>query len=110
MNRDGLGGDRGAVAAEFAVAMTAIVVVVMIAVGALGAAARQIALQDAVADAARLAARSEPEARVIAAVSATVPGVGVEIERSDDLVCVTGTTETVGIEVRATGCALAGGW
>ncbi len=110
MSRDGLGGDRGAVAAEFAVAMTAIVVVVMLAIGALGAAARQVALQDAVADAARLAARSEPEARVIGAVSAVVPGAGVQIGRSDDLVCVTGTATTVGIDIRATGCALAGGW
>ena len=53
MIRDGLGGDRGSVAAEFAIAMTAVAVVVLLAVGILGAAGRQILLQDAVADAAR---------------------------------------------------------
>jgi hypothetical protein len=45
MIRDGLGGDRGSVAAEFAIAMTAVAVVVLLAVGMLGAAGRQILLQ-----------------------------------------------------------------
>ncbi|MBD3753229.1 MULTISPECIES: TadE family type IV pilus minor pilin [unclassified Microbacterium] len=110
MIRDGLGGDRGSVAAEFAIAMTAVAVVVLLAVGMLGAAGRQILLQDAVADAARLASRGESGARVSALVQDAVPGATVEISDEGDLVCVTAARTVSGIPVSARGCALADGW
>jgi len=110
MIRDGLGGDRGSVAAEFAIAMTAVAVVVLVAVGLLGAAGRQILLQDAVADAARLASRGESSARVSAVVQNAVPGASVDISDAGDLVCVTAARTVSGIPVSARGCALVDGW
>ncbi|MGZ0713031.1 TadE family type IV pilus minor pilin (plasmid) [Coraliomargarita sp. W4R53] len=105
-------GDDGAVAAEFAVSLPAIVVVIVLAVGTLGACAQQVRLQDAVADAARLAARGESNERVDAAIAAAADGANGHIERrGDGLVCVTATVLTaVSIELSATGCALEGGW
>ena len=48
--RPRLGDDRGSVVAEFAVALPAVLVVLLVGVGALAAASRQVRLQDAVAD------------------------------------------------------------
>ncbi|MFC6326961.1 TadE family type IV pilus minor pilin, partial [Microbacterium koreense] len=72
MTRTRYGDDRGAIVAEFAVALPAIVVVVLLAVGALSVTGQHIRLQDAASDAARLAARGEPDGRVAAAVEAAV--------------------------------------
>ncbi|MFT4157172.1 MAG: TadE/TadG family type IV pilus assembly protein, partial [Microbacterium sp.] len=57
--RERIGDDRGAVAAELAIALPAVVLTLLLGAGALGTAARQVALQDAAADAARLIARGE---------------------------------------------------
>ena len=51
--------ERGSVAAELALAIPAVVLTLLLGVGALGAAAQQVALQDATADAARLLGRGE---------------------------------------------------
>lgn len=102
--------DRGSVAAEFAVALPAVLVVLLVGVGALAGSARHVALQDAVADAARLSARGESEARVRAAVGAAVAEASVAISPRGDLVCVTATAPALlGLRVTASGCALAGG-
>src|SRR4051812_8265963 len=106
--------DGGAVAAEFAVALPAIVIALALGVGALGAAAQQVRLQDAAADAARLVARGEPDARAASVMAAAVTGAGASIEHRADLVCVTGSASVraagvVPITLRATSCALAGG-
>ena len=53
------GGDRGSVAAELAFALPAVVLALLLGAGALGAAARQVSLQDAAADAARLLGRGK---------------------------------------------------
>jgi len=108
--RSRLGDDRGSVVAEFAVALPAVLVVLLVGVGTLAAASGQVRLQDAVADAARLSARGEPAGRVHAAVSAAVPGATVEIAERGDLVCVTASTPSLlGLRLTADGCALAGG-
>jgi Flp pilus assembly protein TadG len=108
--RPRLGDDRGSVVAEFAVALPAVVVVVAVAVGALTGAARQVRLQDAVADAARLSARGESDQRATEAVVAAVAGASVDISRRGDLVCVTASAPALlGLRVTAAGCALAGG-
>lgn len=102
--------DRGSVVAEFAVAMPAVLLVLVVAVGALAASARQVRLQDAVADAARLSARGEPEPRVREAVAAAVAEASVDISPRGDLVCVTASAPALlGLRVSAAGCALAGG-
>ncbi len=97
--------------AEFAVALPAVVLVILFGAGALGAGVRQVRLQDAAADAARLAARGESDARVHGAVSHSVPGASAVVHTDGDLVCVEATASAgiVGMTLHATGCALAGG-
>ncbi|WP_244632062.1 hypothetical protein [Microbacterium sp. Se63.02b] len=82
--------------------------------GALSAAARQVALQDASADAARLLGRGEGAAAAARVVNVAVPAAHVSSSRSGDLVCVTATTEAmigslVRVPQRASSCALDGG-
>ncbi|MFE5407678.1 TadE family type IV pilus minor pilin [Microbacterium sp. NPDC056569] len=108
--RPRLGDDRGSVVAEFAVALPAVALVLVVGVGVLAAASRQVRLQDAVADAARLSARGESEQRVRDAVTATVAAASVDISPREDLVCVTASAPALfGLRVTASGCALAGG-
>ena len=105
-----LGDDRGSVVAEFAVTLPAIALVLVVGVGALAGASRQVRLQDAVADAARLSARGESAQRVTGAVTAAVAEASVEVSSPGDLVCVTASAPVVlGFRVTAVGCALAGG-
>ncbi|NYF17588.1 Flp pilus assembly protein TadG [Microbacterium sp. AK009] len=113
MSIRGLGGDRGSVAAEFAVALPAVIVVVLFSVAALTASAQQVRLQDAAADAARLAARGEPTGRVEGAVTAAVDGARSTVSREGDLVCVSATAAAhpaVPLTLSARSCGLAGGW
>jgi Flp pilus assembly protein TadG len=110
MIRRGLGDDRGSVVAEFAVALPAVALVLLLGAGALSTCSRQVRLQDAAADAARLVARGETDARAQSAVTAAVPGAAVVIGASGDVVCVTASaTSTIPIALSATSCALAGG-
>lgn len=94
--------------AEFAVALPAVLLVLVLGVGALGAASRAVRLQDAVGDAARLAARGEPDERVQAAVIAAVGDASATIEHRGDIVCVTARAPAAVLTLTATGCALAG--
>ncbi|WP_256999500.1 TadE family type IV pilus minor pilin [Microbacterium sp. SZ1] len=107
------GGDRGSVAAELALALPAVLLVLLLGAGALGAASRQVALQDAAADAARLLGRGEDAGRAAAAVARAVPGAGMASRTAADLVCVTAHSEVaiaaVRLPLRASSCALAGG-
>lgn len=104
-------GERGAVAAEFAVALPAVLLVVLLGVGVLGTGARQVRLQDAAADAARLVARGDEPARAAAVVAAV--GGTASIEPRGDLVCVIATAPAPLplplAPLTATSCALAGG-
>ncbi|WP_307219633.1 TadE family type IV pilus minor pilin [Microbacterium sp. SORGH_AS_0888] len=97
--------------AEFAVALPAVVVVIALGVAALGAGARQVRLQDAAADAARLLARGDDRGRAAGAVEASVSGAGMAVEEVADLVCVTATAPAglPGLTLQARSCALAGG-
>ena len=111
MIRRGLGDDRGSVVAEFAVALPAVALVLLLGAGTLGACARQVRLQDAVADAARLAARGEPEAAP-SVVAGAVSGARTFIDRRGDLICVQATASAVSplpITLAADSCALDGG-
>lgn len=102
-------GDGGSVVAEFAVALPAIVIVLALGIGALGATARGVRLQDAVSDAARLAARGESADRVHAVVAAAVDDATATIEHRDDIVCISARAPVAVLTLTATGCALAGG-
>ncbi|WJL96220.1 TadE family type IV pilus minor pilin [Microbacterium sp. ET2] len=108
-----LGGDRGSVVAEFAVALPAVVVVVLLSVAALTVSAQQVRLQDAAADAARLAARGEDGERIHGAIGAGVPGARSTVSHEGDLVCVSATAPAhpvLPITLSARSCGLAGGW
>jgi hypothetical protein len=106
--------ERGSVAAELALALPAVVLVMVLGVGALGAAARQVALQDAAADAARLLGRGESAGTAGGMVSRAVPGAALSSSTQGELVCVetrseVGVGSVIRIPLRATSCALGGG-
>lgn len=104
---------RGSVAAEFAVVAPAVVLVVLLAVTTLAASGRQVRLEQAAAQGARLAARGESDGRVRAIVADLVDGAGAGIRTEGELVCVEATaSHSVPLPLpplRATACALAGG-
>lgn len=105
--------DRGSVAAEFAVVVPAVVLVVLLAVTTLAAAGRQVRLEQAAAQGARLAARGESDDRVRTVTAALVDGASVSIRSDGDFACVDATVSP-GVPLplpplRATGCAVAGG-
>ncbi|GAA3760474.1 hypothetical protein GCM10022240_11430 [Microbacterium kribbense] len=106
-------GDRGSVTAEFAVAVPAVVLVLVLGAATLGACSRQVRLQDAAADAARLVARGESTARAGSVLAGAVAGATARVARHDDLVCVIASAPA-GLPVpipplRASSCALDGG-
>jgi Flp pilus assembly protein TadG len=111
IRRDGaaVGGDSGSVVAEFAVALPAVAAVLLLGAAALAACGTQVRLQDAAADAARLAARGEPDDRVASA--AAQAGGHVSTSVRGDLVCAAVTADAAfGLgTLTATSCALDGG-
>ncbi|MGO2683914.1 TadE family type IV pilus minor pilin [Microbacterium sp.] len=114
MIRSGGDAERGSVAAELALALPAVAITLLLGAGALGAAAQQVSLQDAAADAARLLGRGESEASAHAAVSTAVAGAQVGSETRGDLICVSARIDVqvgtlISIPLNASSCALAGG-
>lgn len=101
-------------AAEFAVTLPAVVLVVVLAAGALGVQSQRILLQDAVADASRLIAREDDPGAAAAHIARVVPGAAMSVAADGATVCVTGTftARLVGglaVDVAATSCALGDG-
>lgn len=108
--------DRGSATAEFAVVVPAVVLVIALTVGAVSIAGRQVRLEQAAAQAARLAARGESSERMDAVVAAIAEGRVSGIWDDGELVCVSATAATVATwgpvpmpELVARSCALAGG-
>ncbi|MFD7492649.1 TadE family type IV pilus minor pilin [Streptomyces sp. NPDC059832] len=84
--RAGARRDRGAVTAEAAMAIPALVVFALALVWALMAASAQIRCVDAARAGARAAARSEPEAQVLEAARSAAPdGAEIAMERAGEL-------------------------
>lgn len=107
------GDERGSATAEFAVVVPAVVLVIALTAGCLTAVGRQVRLEQGAAQAARLAARGEPDARVAGAVTAIAGGTVVGTSTAGDLVCVSVTAPAltplpVGA-LTARSCALSGG-
>ncbi len=106
--------DAGGVAAEFAVALPAVALVLGACLAAIGAGAQQVRLQDAAADAARSLGRGETAA-VVASRADRVAGATVTSRYAGELVCVRliapapGVLSVVGLELAAESCALGGG-
>lgn len=111
---DAIRGERGSVAAELAIALPAALLALLLGVGALSAAATQVSLQDAAADAARLLGRGESADRAACVVAASVDGAHSASRADGDLVCVTASIDlrvgrVISVPLRASSCALAGG-
>lgn len=109
-----LGGERGGVTAEFAIALPAIMLVLAFCLAAMQLASLQIRVQDAAALAARSIARDDEASVALAA--QLVPGITFARSQRGELVCVSavapaagGATPVLGIRVRAISCALGGG-
>lgn len=109
-------GEEGSVAAEFAVTLPALLLVLALGIGALAAGGQSVRLQDAAADAARLIARADDEGRA-RAVADAAGAAAFSVSHEGDLVCVTvaspvrlGVVPTGGFEISARSCALDGGW
>lgn len=107
--------ERGSATAEFAIALPAAVLVLMMGVTALSAVSLQASLQGAVADAARLVGRGESLERVQQATGNVIGGIRMLVTRSDGIVCVAGEHDwslgrLIAIPLRAKACALDGGW
>ncbi|MFI6057584.1 TadE family type IV pilus minor pilin [Streptomyces sp. NPDC051286] len=84
--REGGGGDRGAVTAEAAMVIPVLMLFALALLWALMAAAAQIRCVDAARAGARAAARSEPEAQVLAVTRSVAPDrARVEVERAGEL-------------------------
>ncbi|MFI8593404.1 TadE family type IV pilus minor pilin [Microbacterium sp. NPDC078428] len=105
--------DGGSVSAEFAVALPAIVVMVLLSAGALTGAAAAVRAQDAAADAARLVARGEDVGAATSVVARSAGPARVQVHRRGELVCadVTIDIRVAGVAFPVTGrsCALEGG-
>ncbi|SDO98538.1 TadE-like protein [Microbacterium sp. ru370.1] len=105
-------GERGAVAAEFAVTLPAVLIVLTLGVGVLGTALTTVRLQHAATEGARLLGRGD-DAGAAAALAAA--GGSLTVTRGDGLVCVsTSATRALPIALpispaAARACALDGG-
>lgn len=105
---DHLQSDRGAVVAEFTIVLPAILMVLMLAVGAILLATQRVALTSAAAEVARLEARGDSGAS--ARLGALPSGVSVARSRTNGLYCVTLDARPLGgllgsVGVSARGCA-----
>lgn len=107
--------DTGAAAAEFAVALPAVALVLAVCVGAIGVGSQQLRLQDAAADAARGLGRAEGTPTVLARAARAVPGSSLESHHDGGLVCARltaparGPAALTGLRLTAESCALDGG-
>ncbi|MFT3797045.1 TadE/TadG family type IV pilus assembly protein [Microbacterium sp.] len=104
------GDDAGTATAEFAVVVPAVILVIVLTAGTLVAAGRQVRLEHAVAQAARLAARGEGDDRLVVVVDAIAGGRVEAVTAAGDLVCVEASAAAPPLPaLRARSCALAGG-
>jgi Flp pilus assembly protein TadG len=101
--------DVGAITAEFAAVLPAVVLILACALGALQLSDEQLRLQGAVADAARLLGRGDSGAQAI--VAGVAPGARLTIRSPGVLVCADASAPAslgllVGLTVSASACAL----
>ncbi|OUE21065.1 hypothetical protein BFL36_11115 [Clavibacter michiganensis] len=105
-------GDVGAAAAEFAVVLPAVVLVLGLCLGAVQTVGQQVALTSAAEEAARSLGRGEGAGTAGARIEGAASGASLEVEHPGHDVCVDLTAPTrfapaaaVGIVVQARGCA-----
>jgi hypothetical protein len=101
--------DAGTVTAEFAAALPAAILVLACALGAVQLGSRQLQLQGAAFDAARLLGRGDPGA--LARIHLVLPTATLTTRRSGETICADASATVSlgvlsGIELRASACAL----
>ncbi|RUR01414.1 TadE family type IV pilus minor pilin [Labedella endophytica] len=108
-------GERGSIAAEFAVVLPAVLLVLVLCIGSASVSVQRITVESAAAAAARAAARGEAGGSAAAAAAHAGSGAAVAVRRDGDFVCATVTAaatfavaRTVGVRISGTSCALAG--
>lgn len=108
--------EQGSAAAEFAVAIPVVVLVLGCCLGAIQVASQQVRLTDAAADAARTLARGDSLGVAAARVHRIDATAALHTSTTGDFVCVQlsapagfGPAALAGVRVRASGCALVGG-
>ncbi len=111
-----LANEDGSVTAEFVTVLPAIILVLGCCLGAVGLVSQQLRLTDAAADAARSLARGDDEARARALVAQRVDGASLQTDHRGEFICVevstpgaAGPLVGIGLTLRASSCALAGG-
>lgn len=103
---------RGSAIAEFAIALPAVVLVLLVMSAMISAQGKQILLQDSAADAARLIARDDDVVRAESAITTALSGATMDVTFVDGDVCVTASATVsivVPLTLSARACALAGG-
>jgi Flp pilus assembly protein TadG len=108
-------GERGSVAAEFAVVLPAVLLVLAVCVGAASLSVQRIGVESAAAAAARIVARGDGSGSADAAVDRAIGRASLRLERSGAFVCaeVTAlagftTARSLGVTVSGRSCALDG--
>jgi hypothetical protein len=106
------GGDRGAAAAELAVVLPAVVVVLGLCLGAVQTVGQQVALTSAAEEASRSLGRGEGADMAAQRIQGAAKGAAMAVEHPGHAVCVRltapsrfGPAGVVGIVVSARGCA-----
>jgi Flp pilus assembly protein TadG len=104
--------DRGAAAAELAVVLPAVVLVLGLCLGAVQTVGQQVMLTSAAEEAARSLGRGEDAGTAAARIEGAAAGAAMSVDRSGHAVCVRltapsrfGPAGTAGIRVSARGCA-----
>jgi hypothetical protein len=109
-------GDRGAVTAELAAAMPAVLLVLAVCLGALTALGQQAILADIAAQGARAEARGQPASTVLAGAPPGLRSIRLISVPRGDLVCVTASAAfavpalSEALTITGEGCAVDGGW
>ncbi len=108
-------GESGSVTAEFAVTLPAVLLVLVLCIGAGSVSVQRIEAQSAAAAAARMVARGEGRGQVTDAVGRLAPGASVRVQRRGDFVCADVSSEarfvaarSLGARVTGRACALSG--
>jgi hypothetical protein len=106
--------DRGSVAAEFAVALPAVALVLAVCLGGIAAGAQSLRLQDGAAEAARALGRGETGATAADRAARAAPGSAMSSWSEGRLVCVhlespaPGPIGALGLRLSAQSCTAAG--
>jgi Flp pilus assembly protein TadG len=102
------GTERGSITAEFAVVLPAVLLVLILCVGAASISVQRVEAQSAASAAARILARGDDAGAAAGAVRRLAPGARMMTARDGDFVCVSVTSTARFVAVRAAGVRLTG--